>query len=148
MRTHGDGRVLPDPTPLTLSFFEAGARGTLLLPHCPGDGFFFHPRVRCPTCLRTGWSWKEAPHGGTIHTFTVDRVGLDPANRMRLPLVIALVDLDAGPRLVGAMLDCTPESVQPGMRVEACFESIGEAAILCFRPEPSRGAGLEVRDAP
>ena len=69
-----------------------------------------------------------------MHSYTVDRVGLDPAQRERLPLVVAIVELDEGPRLTTNIVGCTPEDVKVGLPVEATFEDLGPETLVLFQP--------------
>ena len=76
------------------NFEYAAADGRFVLPRCPRDGFFYYPRTRCPQCLGNDWSWEPASGRGKVYSFTVDRVGHDPGQRERLPLIVAIVELD------------------------------------------------------
>ena len=56
-----------------------------------------------------------------------------------MPFVVALVDLDEGPRLMTNLvevdLEHAPATVRVGMRVEARFEPVGDdAALVLFAP--------------
>ncbi|MND08825.1 hypothetical protein D3C83_317270 [compost metagenome] len=52
-----------------------------------------------------------------------------------LPYVVALVELDEGPRLVTNIVGCDPKDVKVGQRVEVVFEKIDDAITLPkFRP--------------
>lgn len=128
-----EGRPLPRRTPVSAPFFDAARSHRLLLPRCPRDGFFFYPRTRCPHCLGDDWTWEPASGRGTVHAFTVDRVGHDPAQRSRLPLVVAIVELDEGPRLTTNLVGCAPEAVRVGMPVEVVFEDLDRETLVLFR---------------
>ncbi len=128
------GRPLPRRTPISSPYFDAAKEHRLLLQRCPRDGFFFYPRPRCPRCLGDDWSWEPASGLGVVHAFTIDRVGHDPSQRDRLPLVVAAIDLDEGPRMTANVVDCEPERVSVGMPVEAAFEDLGEESLVHFRP--------------
>lgn len=134
MRMSDSGRVLPSLTPISEPFFAAAREGKLNLQHCPRDGYFFYPRTRCPVCLGDDWEWRDCDPKGTVYSYTIDRVGLDPASRGRIPLAIVLVDLDAGPRLLGNFTGTSVEDVAVGMRVGTGFEIIEDGAILQFSP--------------
>lgn len=127
------GRPLPLVAPIAEPYFEAARRGVLLMQHCPRDGFFFYPRAHCPTCLGADWSWREARLEGTLHSFTIDRIGHDPGQRGRVPLVIALVDLADGPRMVGNMVE-PPERLRVGMEVRIGFEMADDEPLVRFSP--------------
>lgn len=135
MQTYApDGRPLPLVTPTSQPFFEAALKQILLLQRCPRDGFFFYPRSHCPHCLGTDWAWETVPATGRIYSYTVDRIGQNPGQRAQLPLAIAVVDLDAGPRLVGNVIDCALEDIRVGLSVTVCFEVIDGLPLLRFRP--------------
>lgn len=135
-----DGRPLPRAIATTQPYFDAALEGRLLLQRCPRDGVFYYPRSHCPHCWRDDWAWTELSGRGEVHTFTIDRVGHDPALAQDVPFVIALVTLEEGPRVVANVVGCAPEEVSVGMPVEAVFERYEPAAggdpvaLLRFRP--------------
>ena len=129
-----DQRPVPLITPLSEPFFAAGRDGRFVLQHCPRDGFFFYPRERCPACLSADWSWREASPLGTLYSFTVDRMGQDPAQRSRVPFHIALVQLDAGPRMVGGLVLTAGSTPAVGQRVRVGFERVGGEPAIRFEP--------------
>jgi uncharacterized OB-fold protein len=141
VRAARDGRSLPDPTPVTAPFFEAAKDGRFLIQTCPRDGAFFYPRLRCPHCWGADWRWQEASGRGIIYSFTIDRLGHDPAQKAFAPFVIAVVTLAEGPRAVAQITDCDLADVRTGMPVKAVFDLFqpadgGEAAAtLRFKPE-------------
>ena len=128
------GRPIPRRTPTSAPYLDAAREGRLHLQRCPRDGFFFYPRTRCPECLGDDWSWEDTSGRGRVYSFTVDRVGLDPAQRDRLPLVVAIVELEEGPRLTTNLVGCAPEDVKVGMPVEATFEDLGPETLVLFQP--------------
>jgi uncharacterized OB-fold protein len=128
------GRPLPRRTPTSAPYFDAAKEHRLVLQNCPRDGFFFYPRTRCPDCLGDDWSWEPASGRGHVYAFTIDRVGHDPAQRSRLPLVIAIVELEEGPRVTTNLVDCRPDDVEVGMGVEVHFEDLGDESLMLFRP--------------
>jgi hypothetical protein len=77
---------------------------------------------------------------GTLHTFTIVHRG-QRGFPLGEPYVIAIVELDEGPRmmsnLVGATMD--PASVRIGMPVEVVFEDVSDTiALPRFRPVEAR----------
>jgi len=129
-----EGRPLPVPNPTTQPFFDAGAEGRFVMQKCPRDGFFFYPRSHCPTCLGDDWEWATPCGRGSVHAFTVDRVGHDPSLAPRAPFAIAIVELEEGPRKTGNVLGCAIEEVQVGLPVEIAFEQVDGVALMHFRP--------------
>ena len=53
-----------------------------------------------------------------------------PALEHKVPLAIAVVELDEGPRLVGQVLECAIDDVRCGMLVEVVFEDLTERVTL------------------
>jgi hypothetical protein len=105
-----------------------------VLQECPRDGFFFYPRSRCPRCLGDDWQWREVAGLGRVHAFTVDRVGHVPALRKHAPYAVAIVELDAGPRMTARLVECDPGAVTIGMRVAAVYEDVEGTTLVHFRP--------------
>ena len=141
VRLARDGRSIPDPTPVTAPFFEAAGEGRLVLQSCPRDGPFFYPRGRCPHCWGADWRWIDASGRGRVYSFTIDRLGHDPAQKALAPFVIAIVTLEEGPRAVAQIVDCPFEEVSTGMPVKAVFDLFQPAdggepvPMLRFRPD-------------
>ncbi len=131
------GRPIPRRTPTSAPFFDAAREGRLRLQKCPRDGFFFYPRSACPHCLGEDWQWQDVSGRGTVYSYTVDRVGLDPTQRARLPLIVAIVELEEGPRMTTNLVGCAPEAVSVGQAVEATFEDLGKETLVHFQPVAS-----------
>ena len=121
-------------TPIAEPFFAAARENVLLIQKCPRDGFFFYPRSRCPHCLQADWAWQRARPSGRIHSYTVDRMGHEPGLRPQVPFVIAIVDLDDGPRIVGNVVDATFEGLRVGLNVEVFFLLADGFPLTRFRP--------------
>jgi uncharacterized OB-fold protein len=89
-------------------------------------------------------SWVDASGRGTVYSYTVIRQNYQRPWRDMIPYVVALVDLEEGPRLMTNIVGCDPESVTVGMPVRARFEPAGEpgedggqAAVTLFEPVPA-----------
>ena len=132
---HTDGgRPLPLPNPTTQPFFDAAKEHRLHLQRCPQDGFFFYPRSRCPACLGDDWSWEDVSGRGTVHSFTIDRVGHVPALREHVPFAIAIVELEEGPRMTARLVEVSADDVSVDMAVEATYEQVDDMTLVHFRP--------------
>lgn len=133
-RMSQDGRPLPVPNPTSEPFFQAAREGKISLQRCPRDGLFFYPRSRCPRCLGDDWRWEVVSGHGSLHAFTVDRVGHDPALAREVPFAIAVVELEEGPRMTARIVDCELDDLEVGMPLEAVFEAIEDVTLVRFRP--------------
>ncbi len=56
--------------------------------------------------------WIEASGRGTVYSFTVIRQNYSRPFRDWIPYVVALVDLEEGPRVMTNIVDCEPDDVQ------------------------------------
>lgn len=128
-------RTLPRVTSETAPFWRGASDGRFLLRECHACGLaFFYPRAMCPDCLSADVDWTEAEGTGTIYAHTVShRVKGWPEED--LPLVHAFVELDEGPRILTNVIECDPEDVTIGTRVQVTFEPTNEddVAIPLFK---------------
>jgi len=76
------------------------------------------------------FDWVPVSGRGRVLTFVIVRPPMLPAFADRLPLAIAVIELDEGPRLVGHVLDCPAEAVRSGMRVEVAYEDLTDRVTL------------------
>jgi uncharacterized OB-fold protein len=135
-------KVLPAPAPPVLPevkpYWDATASGQLVLPRCVEcQQVIWYPRPFCPACASTRVDWVPASGRGTVYSFTINRRGVAdlPAYRDAGTYVLAYVELDEGPRVMTNIVDCDPESVRIGQKVEAVFHDTGEGtALLRFKP--------------
>jgi len=51
-----------------------------------------------------------------------------------VPYVVALIELEEGPRLLSNIVDVAPKDVRCEMPAEVTFEDLGAAVIPKFRP--------------
>ena len=136
---------LPAPAPVvnpeTEAFWDATARGELLLPRCRACGYtIWYPRALCPSCGSTDVEWLPASGRGRVYSFTVIRRG-EGAYREAAPYVLAYVELEEGPRMLTNLVEV--EAVRVGLPVEVVFHDTGAGnALPRFRPS----AHTEVMD--
>ena len=131
-------RPLPAPDPVSTPYWEAAARGELLIQHCPACGSRQHyPRAVCKECGSTP-EWEQASGRGTIYTYTVVRQSHARPFRDLLPYVVAMVELEEGPRMMGNVTGCDVDAVHIGMPVEVYTEVAAEGIGVPFwRPASS-----------
>jgi uncharacterized OB-fold protein len=128
----------------TRPFWEAAARGELVLPRCAGCGaWVWYPKPRCPGCGGETLPWSAASGRATLFSWAVVRRALVPAFAAEVPYVPGLVALAEDPavRLVTRLVDCAPEALRVGMPVRVVFRSLrfpgvpGEVVAPLFAPE-------------
>jgi uncharacterized OB-fold protein len=128
-------RTLPEITPENEAFWTGGSAGRLLIVHCDACDHAIHPPQKlCPVCLSRSVSPRAALGTGTIHARTINRQAWSPD--MEVPFALAAVELDGEPgvRLTAKIVDCDPEDVRIGDRVEVLFEEDRGVWIPMFRP--------------
>ncbi len=104
-------KPLPTIDPGTAPYWQALARGKLLLKSCRSCGKpHFYPREVCPHCFSDDLEWVEASGRGEIYSFTVAHRPAGPAFADDVPYVIAIVELAEGPRMMTWILN-DPEAV-------------------------------------
>jgi uncharacterized OB-fold protein len=84
----------------------------------------------CPNCHSTDIDWLAAAGGGTVYTYTVVEHPTHPAFQDRVPYVVAVVELDEGPRVVMNIKNCAAGDVYGGMRVAIFFEDVAHNVTL------------------
>jgi hypothetical protein len=138
MTESASGTPLPEITDQTRPFWDAAREGRLVMQTCPHCGTVsFPPKPWCIECGSRDIDWAEVGPGGTVYSYTVSRsVAMNwPGWQEQLPVVLALVDVDRGARMYAQLVDCPPEEVSIGMRLEAVFVPLGEeVTIPKFRP--------------
>jgi uncharacterized protein len=132
-------RPLPRPTPVSAPYWEAARRHELAIQRCAScQRHVFYPRLNCPACGSQQLDWVTASGRGTVYTYTIARRPTHPAFAGRTPYVIAIVELEEGPRMTTNIVGCDPDSVQIGMPVEAAFEDVNpDSTLVVFRPAAS-----------
>ncbi|MEN8376227.1 MAG: OB-fold domain-containing protein [Gemmatimonadota bacterium] len=129
---------LPSPDALTAPFWEACRRGRLEVPACADCGHRFLPAGPCcPRCWSPRLASHEVSGRGCIFSFVVYRRTYHPG--MPAPYVVALIELDEGPRLISNIVGCAPEEVAVDMPVQLRFEEAGDFNLPRFTPVPVEG---------
>jgi len=106
----------PEPNPETQPFWDAAARGRLLVKRCADCGQFHHyPRALCPFCFSERTEWRDASGRGTIYTYSVMR-------RAPVPYAIAYVTLEEGVSMMTNIVDCDLNGIRIGQKVKVVFK--------------------------
>jgi uncharacterized OB-fold protein len=118
------------PDPEWAPYWSAAREGRLVVQSCRRCGRHqLYPRAHCLSC-RGPVEWVESAGTGTVYSFTVIRQNPSRSFRHLIPFVVALVDLDDGPRVMTNIVGSPPESVAIGSRVKVAFEAVSDEASL------------------
>lgn len=127
----------PGADELDEPFWEAAARGELLVHRCDECLRCYWPATSCVDHGFAPMRWVPASGRGVVHTFTVFRKAFLPQFADRVPYVVTVVELDEGPFFHTGIVDCEPDGVHVGQRVEVVFCDTPEGWTLpYFRPAP------------
>jgi uncharacterized OB-fold protein len=124
-------RPIPRPSALTQPYWDAARRGQMAVQCCEACGHRpFPPRANCPSCGASSLSWSPVSGQATVYSYTIAHRPPHPAFATQLPLVVAIVELEEGPRMVTNIVGCDPADVEVGMAVEATFEPIDDTDMM------------------
>ncbi|WP_040336859.1 Zn-ribbon domain-containing OB-fold protein [Candidatus Blastococcus massiliensis] len=124
----------PVPTPDTAPYWDGAAAGELRIQQCTGcTEHYFYPRPFCPRCGSADVEWRTTSGRATLVSYVINHRPLPPSEG---PLVIALVQLEEGPRMMSNVVGVEPEpaNLPLGMPLRVTFEQRGEHAIPVFTP--------------
>lgn len=124
-------RKIPAPSanPETKEFWDAAARGQLLIKRCRTcAAVHYYPRAACPFCGSDSTEWQTASGSGTIYSYSVMR-------RAEVPYAVAYVTLDEGVTMMTNLVDCDFNALRIGQRVKVVFKpSDGGPPVPTFTP--------------
>jgi uncharacterized OB-fold protein len=127
---------IPDPEGLNAEFYARARDGRLHLQRCTACGRFRHPpRYFCGNCGSPEFSWERSSGRGQLFSWTITHTPFDRGWASELPYVTAVVELEEGVRLIGALDGITREQLEPGRPLQASLEQMGEEFVfLTFQP--------------
>lgn len=124
-------RPAPIPDAESAPFWTGTLEGKLLVQECSMCGQRqLYGRSLCTNCHSAALSWIESSGRGTIYSRTIIRQNPNRSFKHLIPFVVALVDLDDGPRMMTNIVGTPPEAVAIGDRVKVTFEPVSDAAAL------------------
>lgn len=117
--------------PLMAPYWDATTEHRLIVQRCRDCGRHqFYPRPFCLDCQSDDVSWVPVEGTGTVHSQTTTCIQVLPD--MTPPYVVALVELDEGPRLLTNIVD---GETAIGDRVEVAWRDRSDGPPLpVFRP--------------
>lgn len=113
------GKVVPQPDDLNLELFQQIVRtGRMHVQRCSTCGQFSHPpRYYCSNCFSPDWEFTEISGRGTVYSHTLSHFTAEAAWKDEVPYATVVVELDEGPRIVGAAITADPASIRLGQGV-------------------------------
>ncbi len=130
-------RLIPEPTPETREFWEGAKRGELRIQRCRSCGkAYFFPRPFCPHCSSKDVEWFTASGRARLYSYVINHRAA-PGFQDWAPYVIAVVQLEEGPRMMTNIIgiEPLPENLPIDMPVEVTWErQSDEITLPLFKP--------------
>jgi len=128
----------PASEPYASFFWDYAKRHELAVQRCDRCLRYQHwPEPVCRSCSSFDLSPSVVSGRGALYTYTVSVQSFNPYFDDKIPLVLAVVELEeqVGLKLVANILDCPEEDVRIGMQLEVVFEDVDDELTLPqFRP--------------
>ena len=134
------GRPLPLVTSQNEFFWTSGADGRLRVQECASCAALIQPpQPVCRYCRGQQMGVRAVSGFATLVGFTVSHRFSLPG--LPAPYVVAQVAIEEDPRvrLTTNAIDCDPERLELGMRMEVVFEQAEDVWLPLFRPVPDQG---------
>lgn len=136
------GRPLPIPTPETRAYWQATSEKRLVLQQCAEcKHIYFPPRPFCPSCASRAITEIDASGKATLYSYIINHL---PAPGYDTPFVIAVVQLNEGPRMMCNIVGCLadPSQLELDMEVEVTFEEREDGHFIPqFKPATEQNHG-------
>jgi uncharacterized OB-fold protein len=129
-------KPVPRPAPESVPFWKAASEHRFELPRCEScRQYHFPPARTCPHCLSTDVVFSAVSGHGKVFSFVIfDRI-YHPSFAEEVPYVVALIELDEGPRLISNVVGVAPDEVRCEMPVEVFFDDVSETvSVPKFKP--------------
>lgn len=136
MAERRQGKPVPRIDEESKGYWEACRRHELRIQRCRACAQMrFYPRATCPSCMSSDVEWFLCSGRGEVYTFSTTFQNQAPGFRESLPYVLAYVQLEEGVQMLTNIVDCDPNDIEIGMKVEVTFEDVNDhIAIPRFRP--------------
>ncbi len=131
-------KPLPQPTATSQPFWDALARHEVQIQQCSDcAAWIYYPRAFCSECLSPELEWKQISGEGELYSFTIARRPTAPFWADEVPQLIAVVQLNEGPRLTSTLCNVEEGDIRVGMRLQPLFEDVSGKNVTLLRFEPA-----------
>jgi uncharacterized OB-fold protein len=124
-------KPIPVPSLESKPYWDGLRARRLLIPRCDDCGHSWFPPSRlCPNCNSGRFAWQQVGGRGKVFSFVVFHRVYHPGFTGEVPYVVALIELDEGPRLLSNIVGIPPQNVVCEMPVRFVFEDVAENVTL------------------
>lgn len=97
--------------------------------------FRFPPYPSCPYCGALGGEWAPVSGRGTVYSWIAIHHPVDARLASEVPFIVALIELEEGPRVAARLIGCDRERVKIGIPVKARYDDVdAELTLMNFEP--------------
>lgn len=94
----------PGMAQLTEPYYEALARGELLVQHCKScNHTIMYPKHRCPFCYEADLDWVTSSGRGVLHSYTITRLTAPSGFEDETPFALGVVKLEEQVQLLARL---------------------------------------------
>jgi uncharacterized OB-fold protein len=129
-------KPLPRPSAESKPYWDAAREHRLVVQKCNACGeFWFPPSQRCAHCLSDHHAWTEVKGTGKVFSFVTYQRLYHKGWDGEVPYVVAVIELDEGPRMLSTVVGVAPEKVACDMAVKVVFDDVtADATLPKFTP--------------
>ena len=123
----------PQPTPdaATGPYWAAAHEGRLVMPRCDDCGkYHFYPHPLCPFCSSAKLVWTPVSGRASLYSFSIVHRAPSKAFAGEVPYVVAVVQLEEGPRMYSNVVGVPNDAVKVGDHVQVLFEAVTPEVTL------------------
>lgn len=126
-------KPIPVATETSAPFWDGLREQQVHIQQCADCGhWIFYPRKRCSQCLSERLEWKIISGMGTLYSYTLSRVPTAPEFADEKPQILAVVQLDEGPRLNSSLRFLEESEIKIGMPLKPYFEQREDITLLQY----------------
>jgi uncharacterized OB-fold protein len=124
-------KPLPIITDDNSPYWEYIRKHELRMQKCTQCGFIRFPvSIVCPKCHAMDAEWVKLSGKGIIYSYVIYRIAYHPAYQNDIPYVVAIIQLEEGPRMESNITGCRMEDVKINLPVEVIFEDVTDTVTL------------------
>jgi uncharacterized OB-fold protein len=136
MKTDEYLKPIPQISEETREYWDGCKRHELRVQKCRDCGtHIWYPQTLCHKCNSWNLEWTTIAGKGAVFTYTVVHHPTGKVWESEVPYVVVIVELPAGIRMVGDLVECNVADVRIGMPVEVVFDDVTpEVTLARFKP--------------
>ncbi|MCG3771705.1 MAG: hypothetical protein JW384_02897 [Nitrosomonadaceae bacterium] len=115
-------------------YWKSAAENKLCFRQCNDcQHIHFPPRYQCPKCWSDSLTWVNHSGEGVVYSFTIVHRAPTKEYAEKSPYVLAMIEMDAGPRMIANIIGDDAHGTAIGDKVHVCFEKRPDITVPQFR---------------